>query len=207
MIKAIIFDLDGVLIDATQWHYEALNKALNLFGYTITEDEHKNFYNGLPTRKKLEYLSRDKGLPESLHLFINQMKQKFTQELIERNCTANFQKIYMLKKFKEKGYKLAVCSNAILKSVEMMLKKSWIWEYFDLILSNEDVVNPKPSPEIYLTAFTKLNVKANDVLIVEDAEHGKKSAITSGGHLLEVSGYLEVNYELISNFLKTLESN
>ncbi len=75
MIKAIIFDLDGVLIDATQWHFEALNKALHLFGYTITEEEHKNFYNGLPTRKKLEHLSKEKGLPLSLHAFINSMKQ------------------------------------------------------------------------------------------------------------------------------------
>lgn len=91
MIKAVIFDLDGVLIDATHWHYEALNKALRLFGYTITEEEHKDFYNGLPTRKKLEHLSRDKGMPVSLHALINLMKQKYTQELIERDCTPDFQ--------------------------------------------------------------------------------------------------------------------
>ena len=99
MFKAVIFDLDGVLIDATHWHYEALNKALRLFGYTITEEEHKDFYNGLPTRKKLEHLSRDKGMPVSLHALINLMKQKYTQELIERDCTPDFQKLYMLKKF------------------------------------------------------------------------------------------------------------
>lgn len=203
MIKAVIFDLDGVLVDATHWHFEALNKALHLFGYTITEEEHKNFFNGLPTRKKLEYLSKDKGLPVSLHSFINRMKQEYTQELIERNCVPDFQKIYMLKKLKDKGYKLAVCSNAVLASVEVMLKRTRIREYFDLVLSNEDIVNPKPSPDIYLKAFSKLSVDPKECIIVEDAEHGKKAAINSGGHLLEVSGYHEVNYELVNNFLKS----
>ena len=206
MIKAIIFDLDGVLIDATHWHYEALNKALHLFGYTITEEEHRNFYNGLPTRKKLEHLSKEKGFPVSLHSFINTMKQKYTQELIERSCTPDFQKIYMLKKLKEKGYKLAVCSNAILASVEIMLKRARLWEYFDFVLSNEDIVNSKPSPDIYLKAFTKLSVKPQECVIVEDAEHGKKAALASGGNLLEVAGYHEVNYELVRDFLKSLEN-
>lgn len=205
MIKAIIFDLDGVLVDATHWHYEALNKALQLFGYTITEEEHKSFYNGLPTRKKLEHLSKEKGLPLSLHAFINSMKQKYTQELIERSCISDFQKVFMLKKLKEKGFKLAVCSNAILASVEIMLKKARLLEYFDLVLSNEDIVNPKPSPDIYLKAFAKLSVKPDECVIVEDAEHGKKAALASGGHLLEVEGYYEVNYELVRDFLKSLE--
>lgn len=205
MIKAVIFDLDGVLIDATHWHYEALNKALGLFGYTITEEEHKNFYNGLPTKKKLEYLSKDKGLPKALHSFINIMKQKYTVELIERGCKPDFQKIFMLKKLKERGFRLAVCSNAIASSVETMLKRSRIREYFDLVLSNEDISEPKPSPAIYLKAFAKLSVSPQESVIVEDAEHGKKAALASGGVLLEVSNYNEVNYDLVNNFIKNLK--
>jgi len=202
MIKAIIFDLDGVLVDATQWHYEALNQALHLFGYTITEEEHRRFYNGLPTRKKLEHLSREKGLPASLHPFINSMKQKYTLELIERHCTPDFQKIYMLKKLKEKGFKLAVCSNAILSSVTIMLKKARILEFFDLVLSNEDVKKPKPDPEIYLKTFKKLGLEPAQCLIVEDAEHGKRAAYASGACVLEVSGFSDVNLDLVNSFLK-----
>lgn len=205
MIKAIIFDLDGVLVDATHWHYEALNKALGLFGYTITEEEHNNFYNGLPTKKKLEFLTKDKGLPVSLHPFINSMKQKYTIELIERNCRQDFQKIYMLKKLKEKGFKLAVCSNAILASVEIMLTRSGMMGYFDFVLSNEDISCPKPNPDIYLKAFEKLKARPKECVIVEDAEHGKQAAASSGGHLLGVGGYYDVNYDLVSNFLKTLQ--
>lgn len=204
MIKAIIFDLDGVLVDATEWHYLALNEALKLFGYMITREEHEAFYNGLPTRKKLEHLTHEKGLPVELHSFINRMKQKYTQEMIERFCNPNFEKSYLLKKLKEKGLGLVVCSNAIRNTVETMLKRSAILQYFDFVLSNEDVEKPKPDPEIYMKAFEKLKLAPNECLIVEDAEHGKKAAYDSGARVLEVAGYTEVNFELVNNFLKKL---
>ena len=70
-IKAIIFDMDGVLIDAKDWHYEALNRALKLFGYNISRYDHLVTFDGLPTRKKLEMLTREHGLPPSLHGFLN----------------------------------------------------------------------------------------------------------------------------------------
>ena len=66
-IACVLFDLDGVLVDATEWHYVALNRALALFGFDITRYEHLSDYNGLPTRKKLQMLSVEKGLPQALH--------------------------------------------------------------------------------------------------------------------------------------------
>lgn len=60
MIKAVLFDMDGVLIDAREWHYDALNRALSLFGYTITRQEHENYYDGLPTHVKLKKLTEEK---------------------------------------------------------------------------------------------------------------------------------------------------
>ncbi len=62
--------MDGVLIDAKDWHYFALNKALGYFGYEITRDEHLTVFDGMPTREKLAILSRDKGLPQKLHNFL-----------------------------------------------------------------------------------------------------------------------------------------
>src|SRR5258708_13234207 len=81
-ISAVLFDLDGVLVDATEWHYEALNRSLGLFGYSISRYEHLSAYNGLPTRKKLEMLSVEKGLPSSLHDLITRVKQVYTREEI-----------------------------------------------------------------------------------------------------------------------------
>ena len=108
MIKAIIFDMDGVLIEAKDWHYEALNKALSLFGYEISRYDHLVTYDGLPTSKKLEMLSMERGLPRKLHKFINELKQQYTVDKIFTDCFPMFHHEYALAKLKSEGYKLAV---------------------------------------------------------------------------------------------------
>jgi beta-phosphoglucomutase len=82
MISTVIFDMDGVLIDAREWHYEALNKALRLLGYEITRYEHLSTFDGLPTRKKLQMLTVERGLPAELHTFLNGLKQQYTMEYV-----------------------------------------------------------------------------------------------------------------------------
>ena len=121
-IKAIIFDMDGVLIDAKDWHYEALNQALELFGYKITRYEHLVTFDGLPTKKKLEMLSIEKGLPKGLHSFINHMKQIYTLEHVYMKCKPIFCHQYALSKLKNEGYKLALASNSVRDSINMMME-------------------------------------------------------------------------------------
>ena len=151
--------MDGVLIEAKDWHYEALNKALGLFGYTISRYDHLITYDGLPTRKKLEMLSMERNLPRALHSFINEMKQQYTMELIYQKCKPIFYHEYALSKLKSEGYRLAVASNSVRNSVEMMMEKSNLIQYVEFLLSNQDVKNPKPHPEIYQTAISRLGLQ------------------------------------------------
>ena len=123
-IKAVIFDMDGVLIDAKDWHYDALNKALNLFGLKITKQEHQTAYDGLPTKDKLIMLSRDKGLSHALHLFINKMKQKYTINIVNNFCKPMFHHEYALSSLQREGYRLAVASNLIKNSIEVMMDRA-----------------------------------------------------------------------------------
>ncbi len=193
-ISCVLFDLDGVLVDATEWHYEALNRALRLFGFDITRYEHLSGYNGLPTRRKLEMLSVEKGLPAALHTMLNRLKQVYTRDEILTRCRPVFEKEYMLSRLKAEGYRLAVCSNSIRESLEMMIRQSGLSDYFDFLVSNEDVRKPKPDPEIYLKAIQRLGVSPCEVLIVEDAPHGVEAARRSGAHLCQVSGFTDVEY-------------
>jgi beta-phosphoglucomutase len=204
-IEAVLFDLDGVLVDATEWHYEALNRALGLFGYAISRYEHLTSYNGLPTRKKLEMLSLEKGFPKGLHALTNKIKQKYTREEILRNCRPVFEKEFMVHQLKREGYKLGVCSNAIRESVELMLRGSGLWELFDFVASNEDVKNAKPDPEIYLGAFKRLGLQPKQCLIIEDASHGVEAAKRSGANLCQVAGFAEVDYTRIKTSLEAVE--
>lgn len=197
--------MDGVLIDAKEWHYEALNEALSLFGKEISRHDHLVTYDGLPTKKKLEILSQEGNLPKGLHTFINDMKQQFTMNLIVAKCRPTFQHQFALSKLKSEGYKLAVCSNSIRKTVEVMMEKSSLNRFLDFYLSNQDVKTPKPSPEIYKMAIERLELSPNECLILEDNENGKKAALASGAHLLEVGSTLDVDYVRIKSKIKELE--
>lgn len=198
MIEAVIFDMDGVLIDAREWHYESLNRALELFGYTISRSDHLNRFDGLPTKKKLQMLSRSEAFPEKLHEFVNKLKQTYTLEIVYTQCKPVYVQERALSALKMKGYKLAVASNSVRQSVEAMMDKSNLARYLDLQMSNEDVSFSKPDPEIYLESMKRLGVTPERTLIVEDNENGVKAARASGAHVLVVSGVEEVNLENIN---------
>ncbi len=204
-IKAVIFDMDGVLIEAKDWHYEALNKALKLFGMEISRYEHLMTFDGLPTKDKLKILSLDKGLPESLHTFINELKQQYTIEIVYSLCKPRFHHEYALSRLKNEGYKMAVCSNSIRNSIEVMMQKSALENYLDFYISNEDVNKGKPDPEMYNKAIKKLGLNPKECMIVEDNENGIKAAKASGSNVMKVNGVDEVNYENIKECINKFE--
>ena len=206
MIKAVLFDMDGVLIDAKDWHYEALNKALQLFGYEITRNDHLSTFDGLPTKVKLDIISQRYPLPAQLHSFINEMKQIYTYELVHALCKPRFQHEYALSKLKQLGYKTAVASNSIRHTVELMMEKSNLKRFLDLQVSNEDVKNAKPSPEIYQYCMSKFGLQPNECLVVEDNPNGIAAARASGAHVLEVAGVDDVSFAHIMNRIHSLES-
>jgi len=185
------------LIDAKDWHYEALNYALDKFGLKISRESHLSTFDGLPTRKKLQMLSKSHGLPEKLHEFLNTLKQNYTLEITHKRCKPSFNHQYALSKLKEEGYKIAVCSNSVRQSVETMMKLSALEPYLDLIVSNEDVSKGKPDPEMYLKAMSTLGVQADECLILEDNDHGIQAAIASGGSLMKIGVPDDVTYQAI----------
>ena len=194
-IEAVVFDMDGVLIDAKEWHYHALNHALEHFGYAISRAEHLSTFDGLPTRRKLEMLSQEKGLPKGLHKFLNELKQQYTIEQVHVNCKPIFVHEYTLSNLKARGYKLGLASNSIKSTVELMMQKSNLASYLDVMLSNEDVTQPKPHPDIYLKAAEMLKVRPGNCLVVEDNLNGIKSAEAAGCPLLVVQSVFDVQLD------------
>ena len=199
-VKAVLFDLDGVLVNMPDGHYEALNNALGLFGTKIETDEHASFFNGLPTRKKLALLEAQDRIPTGLIEVINALKQGYTKTIIKNYCSPDYSKIVMLKYLKNQGYKLACCSNSVKETLHLMLSSAHLFHFFDLIIGNDEVSDPKPSPEIYLTAFKKLGVAPEDCVIVEDAPHGIAAAKASGATVFDVRGCYDVDLSLFKDF-------
>ncbi|MFN7977137.1 MAG: HAD family hydrolase [Vicinamibacterales bacterium] len=193
-IRGVLFDLDGVLVDATEWHYEALNRALRLFGFDISRYEHLSSYNGLPTRRKLEMLSVEKGLPVPMHGLLNRLKQVYTRDEILTKCRPVFEKEYMLHRLQREGYRLACCSNSVRETLELMIRQSGLDPCFEFLMSNEDVSAPKPDPEVYVKAMARLGLRPEETVIVEDAPHGIEAARRSGAHVCAVTGFSDVDY-------------
>lgn len=198
--------MDGVLIDAKDWHYEALNQALAIFGMEINRYDHLVTYDGLPTKKKLEMLTLERGLPKALHTFINDMKQEFTFQLGYAKCKPTFNHQYALSNLKTQGYRMAACSNSIRKTMEVLFERAALTHYFDFFLSNEDVRESKPHPEMYLTAIEKLKLQPEECLILEDNENGIKAAKASGAHLMVIHEVHDVTLENITRRISEIES-
>lgn len=197
MIKAVLFDMDGVLIDAKEWHYDALNDSLALFGFSISREAHLTTYDGLPTRKKLELLTKTRGFPRGLHEFVNNSKQQRTVMKATELCRPVFQHRYALAQLKASGVKIGVCSNSIRRTVELMMQLSKLDSLLDLVVSNEDVERPKPDPEMYTLAMTRLGADPSEVLILEDNDHGIAAAKASGAHVFVVASPSDVHYDAI----------
>ena len=205
-IKGLLFDLDGVLVEAREWHYEALNAALSNFGYGISRYDHLVSFDGLPTKKKLEMLSLDNGLPSGLHSFINRLKQDITLKIIYKNCKPIFHHQYALSRFSASGMKICVCTNSVKVTAELMLRKADLLQFLEFFISNEEVNNPKPDPEIYINAMKKMELDPSECLIIEDNENGLKAARASGAHVLKVLDTTQVNYNGIMKEIGKIEN-
>ena len=201
-IKLIIFDLDGVLVEAKNIHYEALNEALG-DKYTISWNEHLSTYDGLKTVQKLDMLTEQKGLPQNTHRDVWERKQKITLEKLG-NLKRNSYLVSVFSKLSE-NYKIAVCSNSIRKTVLTVLSKLGLMEYMDLVISNEDVKNSKPHPEMYWKAISMMSCLPEETLIVEDSPYGLLAASRSKSHILRVKNPSEVTIENIENKLNQIE--
>lgn len=194
MIKAVIFDMDGVLIEARDWHYEALNRALRLFGLEISRYDHLTTFDGLPTRRKLQILSAEGDLPTDLHDFINDLKQRYTMAIVHAQCKPRFIHEFALSRLKTNGYRLVVCSNSIRDTIEVMMRKAALIDHLEFIISNQDVTHAKPNPEMYDLAIARMGIPPTACLIVEDNENGIRAARASGAHVMEVEDVDEVTY-------------
>ena len=205
MIKLVIFDLDGVLVDAREMHYEALNRALARVDekYIINRAEHLSTYDGLPTSKKLQMLTENKGLSEDLYDIIWQDKQDATRQIIDKEMTYDERLRGILSHLKEEGYKICVASNSIRESVKMMLLRKGLLEYMDFYYSNQDVKNSKPNTEMYLKCMIKAEVNPKETVIVEDSHIGRKAVISSGAYLCAVENPSDVTHEKIREVINT----
>jgi HAD superfamily hydrolase (TIGR01509 family) len=206
-VKAVIFDMDGVLIDAKEWHYEALNQALGLFGHEISRHDHLNEFDGLPTKTKLNMLSNRTSLSISLHSFINEMKQEYTRQILRKELVPNPAHWQCLARLKRDGMVVGVASNSIKSTITEMMDRAGLSQFLDFTLSNEDVENPKPSPEIYRKAIQLAKTTPDQCLVLEDHPFGWAAAEGAGANIMKVGTVEDVCYENVRAQIDLIEES
>ena len=206
MIKAIIFDLDGVLIDSNYIHYETFIKAVQHINKDIyySYDEHNSLFNSMTTKNKVKILIQQGLLKNEDIDIIYEKKQELTHEAFD-TLQPNVQLISLFQQLIKLKYRIFCCSNSNTINVKLILTKLGLIDYFVMILGNNDVIHPKPSPEIYNTIMTLENIQPNETLILEDSLIGLEAAYSSKAHVLEIKNVNDVNYKNISNTICQME--
>lgn len=206
MIKAILFDLDGVLISSTkELHFSALNSALSEYSpkYVISPSEQLKTYEGLSTKKKLEFLNLYKGLPKEWNTRIEYRKQELTEKLLaEIRCDRRIRKVIC--NLRGRGLKVGLCTNSIQKTTNILLEKLHCQDVFDVVLTNEHVQQPKPNPEIYISAIRTLKLRPSEVLILEDSPNGITAAMNSGAEIMIIKSPSDVNLTKVGRFIDAI---
>lgn len=208
MNKLIIFDLDGVLIESRNLHYDALNSALAGIDkkYIINKEEHLSTYDGLNTTKKLRLLTTEKGLDPRYYQKVWEDKQESTFHLIKK-FPHNENLCLMFQYIKNQKIKIAVASNSVRETVKLALLKIGVLEYVDFYISNEDVKRTKPYPEMYWKCMTEMYALPKNTVIIEDSHIGRQGAVDSGAHLIAVKDSKDLNWDKVRQAVEILQDS
>lgn len=206
MSKLVIFDLDGVLIDSKDVHYEALNRALVKVNpdFAITRQEHVSVYDGLPTSDKLTLLTQRKGLSPESYGQIWKDKQDETLVIFGEQVNKDYELMSYFSQLKDMGYNIAVASNSIRNTVKLILLRLGVLEFVDIFVSNEDVTRNKPYPEMYWKCMIAFGAIPENTVIVEDSHIGRQGALDSKSHLIPVDNRKDLTQSKIDKIKNIL---
>ncbi len=179
MIKAVIFDHDGVIADTEPLHYLADNIVLSRFGLSVSPEQNDELV-GVPTRKSWELFREMFKLQESVGWLV-QEKTGVVLGLIEKQGVKPSEGLLqLLEGLKGNNYRLAIASGQYRKIIDAVIAKLGISSYFDAIVSCEDTAKEKPDPDIFLIAAKMLQVRPGECLVIEDSKTGIAAAKAAG---------------------------
>ena len=179
MIKAVIFDHDGVIADTEPIHFKADNIVLSMFGYGIGASENESLV-GISTKKSWEIFREMFKIPEEVDYLVQEKTRVAVEILGKEGIKPNEGLLQLLEKLKSSGYSLAIASGQYRKVIDAVLTKLKIASYFSVIVSGEETAKGKPSPELFLTAAKRLNMNPEECAVIEDSESGVLAAKAAG---------------------------
>lgn len=178
-VKAVIFDLDGTLIDNNAYHLQSWIKYLKNKNREISEEEYKANVNGRTNKDVIEYIYQRKMEDAEAMVYAHE-KEAIYRELYQPHITPVAGLLPLLQKLKDQGIPMAIATSGIQVNIDFMFDNIPMREYFDVIVNSAHITKGKPDPEIYIKTAELLNVAPENCLVFEDAVVGINSAKAAG---------------------------
>ncbi len=188
MIKAIIFDMDGVLVDSEPFHVEIEKRQFILNKIAILDEEHHQ-YMGVTTDVMWREIAKRHSVTIPLELLIEQNRAesiRFFTEIKEIPVMPGL--VELLEKLTQKKFPIAVASSSFPEIIELILQKTGLRKYFQVTVSSQEAGKSKPAPDVFILAAKKLGVKPEDCLVIEDSSNGIKAAKAAGMNCVAYQG-------------------
>lgn len=189
MFKAVIFDMDGVIIDSEPIHKKVLLRLLEEFKVTVSDEEYKNFI-GLTNTVIWTKIIEKYGITENVEDLVVRQVRENLKEIGERDVEPIDGIRELLESLKREKIKIGLASSSPMEGIELVLDKFRIKGYFQEVLSGEDLERPKPEPDIFLKTAKRLGVNPWECVVIEDSKNGVKAAKAAD---MKCIGYLNPN--------------
>jgi len=178
-IKAIIFDLDGVITDTAEFHYQSWQQMADEEGLDFSREKNEQL-RGVSRRRSLEIILEGEELPEEEMQRLMAKKNGYYQEKLKQMTADDMLPgaRELIREVRERGLKTAVASAS--RNARTVIDALKIGQLFDTISDGNSVENPKPAPDLFLHTAEKLKLKPEECAVLEDAEAGIDAALAAG---------------------------
>ncbi|MBW8016932.1 MAG: HAD family phosphatase [Planctomycetes bacterium] len=217
MLRAVIFDFDGVIADSEPLHLKAFNLALERHGVVIGKEKYYSDYLGFSDKDCVRVINKDYNLGMGLSDYDDLIRRKgeFFDKLAISESSIIDGTAELIGMLRQNSIRMAICSGALIGEIKTMLSMSGFSDAFEFIVAADDVARGKPDPEGYLLALEKLNstcdgeIKPHQCLAVEDSHWGLEAAGAAKMRRIGVTNtypeeLLEPFCEMTSNHLADL---
>ena len=179
MIKAVIFDHDGVIADTEPIHFRADNAVLARYGFSISS-EANDLLVGLSTKKSWEMFKDMFTLPEAVDYLVTEKTATVVSLISKEGIAASQGLLELLRDLRQHEYQLAIASGQYRRVIDAVIQRLGIAKYFRTIVSCEDTAHGKPNPEVFLTTARQLGLSPAECLVIEDSASGVAAAKAAG---------------------------
>jgi len=188
IIKAILFDHDGTIVDSEKAHFEMWRNVLIVYDIELSYEEYTNQYAGIPTTTNAITITENYSIDATPFELVKAKNEQSKQYLLKQAFPLMKGAIDSIRYFHKQGYKIGIVTGAGREGVAVSLVEHGLEKYVSVCVSGDDVVNSKPAPDCYLLAAEKLGFQPSECLAIEDTYNGSLAAIGAGIKCIGVSG-------------------